>query len=117
MGKIIDYLRLVKFSHTIFAMPFALMSFVYAVKSSPEDLSNSNPYWWAVLLVQVVLCMIFVRKGQGVVYSTLEIIGIIFNFIVIASFAFKVSVFGVVSPFSQRETACLVTNIFSASAS
>ena len=62
MNSITKYARLVKFSHTIFAMPFALMSFVYAVKSSPEDLSNSNPYWWAVLLVQVVLCMIFARN-------------------------------------------------------
>lgn len=62
MNTIIKYARLVKFSHTIFAMPFALMSFVYAVKSSPENLSNSNPYWWAILLVQVVLCMVFARN-------------------------------------------------------
>lgn len=57
-----NYARLVKFSHTIFAMPFALMSFVYAVKTSPEALSNSNPYWWTWLLVQVVLCMVFARN-------------------------------------------------------
>ncbi|MBR5334405.1 MAG: putative 4-hydroxybenzoate polyprenyltransferase [Alistipes sp.] len=62
MNTITKYARLVKFSHTIFAMPFALMSFVYAVKSSPENLSNSNPYWWAILLVQVVLCMVFARN-------------------------------------------------------
>ena len=53
---------MVKFSHTIFAMPFALMSFVYAVKSSPENTINSNPYWWVVLLVQVVMCMVFARN-------------------------------------------------------
>lgn len=62
MNTITKYARLVKFSHTIFAMPFALMSFVYAVKSSPENLSNSNPYWWGVLLVQVILCMVFARN-------------------------------------------------------
>ena len=62
MNTITKYVRLVKFSHTIFAMPFALMSFVYAVKSSPENLSNSNLYWWAVLLVQVILCMVFARN-------------------------------------------------------
>lgn len=62
MNTITKYARLVKFSHTIFAMPFALMSFVYAVKSSPENLLNSNPYWWAILLVQVVLCMVFARN-------------------------------------------------------
>ena len=62
MNLIEKYARLVKFSHTIFAMPFALMSFVYAVKSSPEGEGFGNPYWWAVLLVQVVLCMVFARN-------------------------------------------------------
>ncbi|MBQ2374044.1 MAG: UbiA family prenyltransferase [Alistipes sp.] len=62
MNLIEKYARLVKFSHTIFAMPFALMSFVYAVKTSPEDSNFSNPYWWVKLLVQVVLCMVFARN-------------------------------------------------------
>ncbi len=62
MKTISNYASLVKFSHTIFAMPFALMSFVYAVKSSPDNLTQSNPYWWGVLLVQVVLCMVFARN-------------------------------------------------------
>lgn len=59
MAKVIDYLNLVKFSHTVFAMPFALLSFVYAAKSMPEV---NNPYWWVMLLVQVVLCMVFARN-------------------------------------------------------
>lgn len=62
MNLIEKYARLVKFSHTIFAMPFALMSFVYAVKTSPEGVGFSNPYWWVILLVQVVLCMVFARN-------------------------------------------------------
>lgn len=62
MNLIEKYARLVKFSHTIFAMPFALMSFVYAVKTNPEDSDFSNPYWWVQLLVQVVLCMVFARN-------------------------------------------------------
>ena len=62
MNLVTKYAHLVKFSHTIFAMPFALMSFVYAVKSSPENTINSNPYWWVVLLVQVVMCMVFARN-------------------------------------------------------
>ncbi len=62
MNLVTKYAHLVKFSHTIFAMPFALMSFVYAVKSSPENTINSNPYWWMVLLVQVVMCMVFARN-------------------------------------------------------
>lgn len=49
------YLRLVKFSHTIFAMPFALVAFAYALWSSDVEFS-----WW--LLLQVVLCMVFARN-------------------------------------------------------
>ena len=49
------YISLVKFAHTIFAMPFALMAFVYALWSTEAEFS-----WW--LLVQVVLCMVFARN-------------------------------------------------------
>ena len=56
MSSIADYLRLVKFSHTIFAMPFALLSFTYAVTTCAVELN----VW--VLLVQVVLCMVFARN-------------------------------------------------------
>lgn len=62
MSKVGNYLSLVKFSHTIFAMPFALLAFVYAVKSSSELIAANAPYWWAVLLAQVVLCMVFARN-------------------------------------------------------
>ena len=62
MNSITKYARLVKFSHTIFAMPFALMSFVYAVTQSQNASAESNPWWWATLLVQVVLCMVFARN-------------------------------------------------------
>ncbi len=53
--SISKYLRLVKFSHTIFAMPFALMAFTYALWSTEAEFS-----WW--LLLQVVLCMVFARN-------------------------------------------------------
>ena len=43
-------------------MPFALMSFVYAVTQSGIAAAESNPWWWATLLVQVVLCMVFARN-------------------------------------------------------
>lgn len=56
MSTIADYLRLVKFSHTIFAMPFALLSFTYAVKTTDVDLN----IW--LLLLQVVGCMVFARN-------------------------------------------------------
>jgi 4-hydroxybenzoate polyprenyltransferase len=48
------YLSLIKFSHTIFAMPFALIGFFLATKS--------NEYEWITLL-HVVLCMIFARSA------------------------------------------------------
>ena len=46
---------LVKFSHTIFAMPFALMAFVFALKTTDTQFS------W-ILLLQVVGCMVFARN-------------------------------------------------------
>ena len=60
MAKFSDYLRLVKFSHTIFAMPFAMIGFTYALKCGNHNLSE--PWQWVILLVQVVLCMIFARN-------------------------------------------------------
>ncbi|MBQ2394205.1 MAG: UbiA family prenyltransferase [Alistipes sp.] len=60
MVKFSDYLRLVKFSHTIFAMPFAMIGFTYALKCGNHNLSES--WQWVVLLVQVVLCMVFARN-------------------------------------------------------
>lgn len=57
MASFIDYLRLVKFSHTIFAMPFALISFVYAWKTC--DTSSLS---LLLLLLQVVGCMVFARN-------------------------------------------------------
>ncbi|MFI3281570.1 MAG: UbiA-like polyprenyltransferase [Rikenellaceae bacterium] len=47
--------RLVVFSHTIFAMPFALIGFTYAVAATEAQFS-------IVLLLQVVACMIFARN-------------------------------------------------------
>ena len=54
-GKIGDYMGLVKFSHTIFAMPFALMAFVFALKTT------DTPFSW-ILLLQVIGCMVFARN-------------------------------------------------------
>ena len=56
MSKIGDYLRLVKFSHTIFAMPFALLSFTYAWMTAEHD----SVLW--IVLLQVVACMVFARN-------------------------------------------------------
>ena len=61
MNTIQKYARLVKFSHTIFAMPFAMLSFTYALWSNPSA-EQSSASWWLTLLVQVVLCMVFARN-------------------------------------------------------
>ena len=53
--KISKDFRLVKFAHTIFAMPFALIAFTFALWSTKAEFS-----WW--LLLQVILCMVFARN-------------------------------------------------------
>lgn len=50
------YLSLVKFAHTIFAMPFALIGFFMAVVRGQARFS------W-ILLLEVVLCMVFARSA------------------------------------------------------
>jgi 4-hydroxybenzoate polyprenyltransferase len=50
-----NYFSLVKFSHTVFAMPFALIGFSLAVSKPGYDLSIR-------LLFLVILCMIFARN-------------------------------------------------------
>lgn len=51
-----NYLSLVKFSHTIFAMPFALIGYFFAYYKLPL-----NPDWW--LFFKVILCMVFTRNA------------------------------------------------------
>lgn len=50
------YLSLIKFSHTIFAMPFAVIGFLLAVDFTPASFS------WK-LFGLVILCMIFARSA------------------------------------------------------
>lgn len=56
MNVISKYASLVKFSHTIFAMPFALTSYVYALTST------QTPFDW-LLLVKILLCMVLARNA------------------------------------------------------
>lgn len=74
-----NYLSLIKFSHTIFALPFALIGFFLAVKNEPLALykpslaqnwfSQIIPTWntigyaFGIKLVLVILCMIFTRSA------------------------------------------------------
>lgn len=55
-SQIKKYLSLVKFSHTIFAMPFALIGFFLAVQHFDFYLE------WKVLVL-VILCMVFARNA------------------------------------------------------
>lgn len=57
--KIKNYLSLVKFSHTIFAMPFALIGFFLALIQT--SFISSKPWWQLFLLV--ILCMVFARSA------------------------------------------------------
>ncbi|MCC8088460.1 MAG: putative 4-hydroxybenzoate polyprenyltransferase [Rikenellaceae bacterium] len=56
LSAVKKYASLVKFSHTVFAMPFALISFFYAY------VSNDIPFD-IVLLLKILLCMIFARNA------------------------------------------------------
>ncbi len=49
------YLSLIKFSHTIFALPFAMIGFVLAL--------NTNHTFQLKLFILVVLCMVFARTA------------------------------------------------------
>jgi 4-hydroxybenzoate polyprenyltransferase len=59
IGTVLNYLSLVKFAHTIFAMPFALIGFFYGMKMVNYHL---NRPWW-LLFILVILCMIFARSA------------------------------------------------------
>lgn len=54
--KVKNYLSLVKFSHTIFAMPFAFIGYFLAYFKLPL-----NPDW--TLFIKVILCMVFARNS------------------------------------------------------
>jgi 4-hydroxybenzoate polyprenyltransferase len=51
-----NYFSLIKFSHTVFAMPFALIGFALAVSTDNHDFSLR-------LLLLIILCMIFARNA------------------------------------------------------
>jgi 4-hydroxybenzoate polyprenyltransferase len=56
MGRLLNYSRLVKFEHTIFALPFALIGFFMALEQESASLNLR-------LLVLVLLCMVFARNA------------------------------------------------------
>ena len=75
MNQLKNYLSLIKFSHTIFAMPFALIGFFLAtsvaIRSWVHDyLGNGLPQYASdsskplgILFLLVILCMVFARSA------------------------------------------------------
>ena len=51
-----EYFSLIKFSHTIFALPFALLGFFIAVQETGKKID------WGILIL-IVLCMVFARSA------------------------------------------------------
>ena len=71
MNTVKNYLSLVKFSHTIFAMPFAMIGFVLAVRYAPFEsgtgtFTTNTSLSASVILLKLVLviaCMVFARSA------------------------------------------------------
>jgi 4-hydroxybenzoate polyprenyltransferase len=70
MSKVKSYLSLVKFSHTIFAMPFAMIGFFLGVMNSvafnvEADMINMSVGLidFGILLILVIGCMVFARSA------------------------------------------------------
>src|ERR1700740_38207 len=55
LKKINQYLSLIKFSHTVFAMPFALIGFLLAYKQEGK--------FDGVIFFYMILCMVFARSA------------------------------------------------------
>jgi 4-hydroxybenzoate polyprenyltransferase len=75
MSSVKNYLSLIKFSHTIFAMPFALIGFFLAVMQSADSAVSTVPGWHTTILAPdsisalgskfslVIMCMVFARSA------------------------------------------------------
>jgi len=76
MTKVRSYLSLIKFSHTIFAMPFALIGFFLALTrnylirgqwnfTNMVGWDSNTPAWKFILIkfISVILCMVFARSA------------------------------------------------------
>ena len=61
MKQVKNYLSLIKFSHTIFAMPFAMIGFVLGLKAETSVFSDQDV--WIKKLVLVVCCMVTARSA------------------------------------------------------
>ncbi len=56
LKRLNNYLSLIKFSHTVFALPFALIGFTIGT------LTTETPWHWSLFL-KMLLCMVFARSA------------------------------------------------------
>ena len=64
MSKIKNYLSLVKFAHTIFAMPFAMIGFCLgALNVTHTSGSNPNYLQYGIKFILVLVCMVTARSA------------------------------------------------------
>lgn len=61
LGKIRNYLSLIKFSHTVFALPFAFIGFTLGFATLKNN-GLSYTFEW-LTLVKMLLCMVFARSA------------------------------------------------------
>src|SRR5258708_18212493 len=61
MSTIKNYLSLIRFSHTIFAMPFALIGFFLGTRRSTGY--PDSPWHLPLMFLLVIACMIFARSA------------------------------------------------------
>ena len=59
------YLELVRFSHTIFALPFAIMAVLiaFAAGDSPQGATGTSPLSWLRPVIGILICMVTARTA------------------------------------------------------
>jgi len=57
------YLELVRFSHTIFALPFAIMAVLIALAAGSSPVAGTGPQSWLKPLVGILICMVTARTA------------------------------------------------------
>ena len=62
MQIISHYLGLIRFSHTLFALPFALLAYIMAHYETPDPLSGTPSFRWFDF-IGILLCMLFARSA------------------------------------------------------
>ncbi len=75
LATVRHFLSLIRFSHTLFALPFALLAAVMAWRlptwqwvdaATMPQLTGPRPSFGWLPLAGIVLCMVFAQRGDGV---------------------------------------------------